>query len=514
MAQQVINNGETGLVVRTKINENFGELYAADSALAASGGAGLVGFLPSGTGADPTTVQAKLRQRVTPLDYGAVSNGTTNDSTAFNNAVAAGSNVSAGAGQFSAIRDVALSNHDSYDGGGSLLTAATGGTNLFTLSGFNPRVSDVYLSSSTALSGASFQIRQSRFAAIRGVDAVNGGASFVNITPATPASQVIAMPRVLDSTVEDITGTAITIGSSVAEGFFDNLRLAGVLVASTGGDRPSFTSTGWRQNTPVTGGFAVGGHYVSNVTAITFNRGFHLTDAQLTKFTNCIADSTADYGVLVDGASQKIKFADLFVGTTRGIKVAGTSEVWIDGLETYFNGFIPPWGSTDFFNGVTTFYDVEVRDTARLRISNWRGEKRIIVDSGATLIIDGGTQYNFRSVNAVGAATTTFLCELGDNPTEATTIWRAPCPGHIVRVYAASTVAPGAGQTFTYTVRKNFADTTLVATTSGGSTFSSNAWCGVNPIPVTTGDQLALKLVVSASAAATRHQGFFLFLPE
>ena len=43
--------------------------------LAASGGAGLVGYLPAGTGAVATTVQSKLRESVSMKDFGAVGDG-------------------------------------------------------------------------------------------------------------------------------------------------------------------------------------------------------------------------------------------------------------------------------------------------------------------------------------------------------------------------------------------------------------------------------------------------------
>ncbi len=39
MAQQVVNNGDTGFEARSKINDNFSELYATDAALAGPGGA-------------------------------------------------------------------------------------------------------------------------------------------------------------------------------------------------------------------------------------------------------------------------------------------------------------------------------------------------------------------------------------------------------------------------------------------------------------------------------------------
>lgn len=57
--------------------------------LAASNGAGLVGFIQNGTGAVATTVQTKLRTFISLEDFGAAENGTTNDRTAVDNAIAA-----------------------------------------------------------------------------------------------------------------------------------------------------------------------------------------------------------------------------------------------------------------------------------------------------------------------------------------------------------------------------------------------------------------------------------------
>lgn len=59
--------------------------------LAASSGSSLVGFIQSGAGSVSSTVQAKLRESVSVKDFGAVGDGTTNDTAAFVLAFVSGS---------------------------------------------------------------------------------------------------------------------------------------------------------------------------------------------------------------------------------------------------------------------------------------------------------------------------------------------------------------------------------------------------------------------------------------
>lgn len=68
---------------------NQSTLSAFEAALAASGGASLVGFLQSGTGAEARTAQSKMRDIVSVKDFGAVCDGVTDDTNALTLAFAA-----------------------------------------------------------------------------------------------------------------------------------------------------------------------------------------------------------------------------------------------------------------------------------------------------------------------------------------------------------------------------------------------------------------------------------------
>ena len=75
-------------------------LLAFEALLAGSTGSSLVGYTQGGTGAATTTVQAKLRQMVSVLDFGADSTGVADSTTAFTNALGVGKNVYAPAGTY------------------------------------------------------------------------------------------------------------------------------------------------------------------------------------------------------------------------------------------------------------------------------------------------------------------------------------------------------------------------------------------------------------------------------
>lgn len=111
-----------------------------------------------------------------------------------------------------------------------------------------------------------------------------------------------------------------------------------------------------------------------------------------------------------------------------------------------------------------------------------------------------------------------FFCRSSTPPTAGQTryygVWESatetdisipiPVAGTLRNLSAAASVAPGAAQTFTYTARKNAADTSLTCTISGAAATSASDTS--HSPTVAAGDLLAVKVVVSGGGATAQHR--------
>lgn len=145
------------------------------------------------------------------------------------------------------------------------------------------------------------------------------------------------------------------------------------------------------------------------------------------------------------------------------ISARSTSEIWIGpasrGRLDYFNTPVPtdPAEGDDMILGAT--------------ISSW--------SSGQTLYLG------------------TF-----DDGTESRV--SIPMPGgRAVQLNVRSSTAPGAGESFTYTVVKNGIDTSMTVTVSESDQEGTTA---DNQVTCSTGDRISLKVVTSAGAATAYHR--------
>jgi hypothetical protein len=108
------------------------------------------------------------------------------------------------------------------------------------------------------------------------------------------------------------------------------------------------------------------------------------------------------------------------------------------------------------------------------------------------------------SLGTVAAGATVYMGPNGAQANEGDAFLMMDKPGVVTQFIVEVDVAPGAGQSFTYTIRKNGVDTAMVAVISNAGTFQTVS--SVNQFTVSAADRLSVKLVSSAGAAVARHR--------
>lgn len=121
--------------------------------------------------------------------------------------------------------------------------------------------------------------------------------------------------------------------------------------------------------------------------------------------------------------------------------------------------------------------------------SGWRGRKAtLLLDTGTGGPLAGVTNHYSSSRHSSGASDA---------------VVQIPYACVIRRMHNRSNAAPGASQTYVYTLQKETVDTSLTATTSGAS--SQNSSNTVNEVECAATSHLSIKIVTSAGAAVATH---------
>jgi hypothetical protein len=174
-------------------------------------------------------------------------------------------------------------------------------------------------------------------------------------------------------------------------------------------------------------------------------------------------------------------------------------------------------------NGVTIASGTSTRFRIALNDFNDQGSGKVAISNGSSADRNGydilnnlprGSVGNNRqrhiliplvSTGAVAAGSTVYLGVGGSSATEGDVFHLLDEPGIIAEVYLENATAPGAAQTFTYTVRVNGADTAMTGTSSGASSFITTI--NTNQQSPARRDRVTVKVVASGGAASSFIRG-------
>lgn len=113
------------------------------------------------------------------------------------------------------------------------------------------------------------------------------------------------------------------------------------------------------------------------------------------------------------------------------------------------------------------------------------------------------TDLSASTTSPVAASTTVYLGANGAQSTATASRWVASRTYSAVALTVASDAAPGASQTYTYTLYKNGSATSVTGTISGASSTSAST---TSTFTASAGDTLSIQLVTSSGATATNHR--------
>jgi hypothetical protein len=231
-------------------------------------------------------------------------------------------------------------------------------------------------------------------------------------------------------------------------------------------------------------------------------------------------------GVLLENSVKNIDFLDAEItgnsrtvsGTNHGVKIQPNVNLWSVQncrIGNYATGAATQQDGINIAAGTSQNFEI----TNNTLIGNL-GQPIAIGTSSLNYVISGNLPTQTKDMNVsnsrvftsstpatVAAGATVYLGPNGlANPFSADSVWIAGRIGIVRECYSAVTAAPGAGQSFTYTLFKNGSATAMTWTISGAGAFSGNT--SSNNVTVQPDDFLDIRLVTSAGAAAAKHRYF------
>lgn len=465
------------------------------------------------------------------LRYGMDPSGVADSSTGLQNAVNCYSFVVVpppNPGKKYIVHDVTIPNGCTVFAEGCYFVDAVGAQFIFKLTGFSTKLIGGYVSSGINCAVANVILDQTNKAEVRGLRVVNGTLCLKFTDSSNGANGYgNAKCQLVDIQCDNFSVGGLYGGANVHDIQAANCYFDCNTISGGGGQIPKVGVYGIRlQGTGST--LAFGGHQFTNFNCINMQNGVWLTDSNLVKLVGGISDSLSGVAYLLDGSTNSVDIDNCFAGTCAAAVIgAGTSvNNKVRGLRSYGCGQIPSFGGTTWYSSAgfsAPFYEIRQQNTAKISVDadSWQasnGPNAHTMTEAVPFSVQftGGNVINFNSVTTVATNSTVYLGPFGAQGTNDD-----PCRVNMqtnviamaARVFCVCNTAPGTGQSFTYTLRANGANTAITGSISGAGQFGPATMSGAN-VGISQGIDVDLQLITSNGAALAIHRGYILLFPQ
>lgn len=467
------------------------------------------------------------------LTFGADPTGVSDSSTAVQNAANSGARFvlipPPNPGASYIIHDVVIPSGVTVFMEGAYIVDAVGANWVFKLVGFNTKLIGGQISSAANCSQAAVIVDDGNWCEVRSIRVING-TTILLLKSSSNGSNGFGCAR---TQLSDIQGIAYSgVGVDSAANCHDtqavNINMDSNTVVVSGGQTPKPGAIGFRF-TGTGSTVAFGGHMYANCCAINMQTGWSFVNANLCKLSSCIADSLSGAAYFLSGNSNACDLDSCFAGTCAvSILATNTSRNnMVRGLRSFGTGQIPSFGAPTWYSSAgfaAPFFDISAFNTATVAVNldDWISSNSTVSHTISEAVpgnvqMLGGIVISFTSNTTVAAGTTIYLGQNGQSAAENSQQILLPLGLGTVALAVRSVfdcdTAPGAGQSFTYTVRVNAASTAIVGTTAGAGVFTATVVGGAVGI-FPGGQSVDIQLVTSAGANAAVHRGYLILLPQ
>ncbi len=298
-----------------------GQTYVVGSLFTAATTGGSSG---NGAAAVARTLADRFADVANVRDFGAVGDNITDDSDAFNSAIAASRTIIVPSGVYR-IKNVNLPNGKTMIAYGAYFRDLPGATYMFKLTDYSSRLVGAYISNASNCSQAAIVIGGSLACELESIR-IFAATTAIDLVGTGTGDDACRRAQLSNIYISDFSNKGIKIGANTIDiSIVDTFIVASGIVSPADPTKriPTPNTFGVHIDTqsPAPSVSGTGGHTLQNVVAFNTQTGIYVNQTNFVKCTNCGFDSISGSGAHIVGDSNTIEFTKLLPGNFSSLTI-------------------------------------------------------------------------------------------------------------------------------------------------------------------------------------------------